>query len=88
MNEDKIKLLMGLFGAKDIDELKARCPINLNNGLYNFMDNEEFIEMIIMIDTLDDERIFRELKERKIERESFISDEEMKLYIESLKGDE
>ena len=88
MNEDKIKLLMGLFGAKDMDELKARCPINLNNSLYNFMDNEEFIEMVITIDTLDDERIFREVKERNIEKELFISDEEMVLYIESLKGDE
>lgn len=88
MNENKIKLLMGLFGAKDIDELKARCPINLNNSLYNFMDNEDFIEMVIMIDAFDDERIFRDLKERKIERESFINHEEMMMYIESLKGDE
>lgn len=88
MNENKIKLLMGLFGAKDIDELKARCPINLNNSLYNFMDNEDFIEMVIMIDAFDDERIFRDLKERKIERESFINYEEMMMYIESLKGDE
>lgn len=85
MKEDKIKLLMGLFGAKDMDELKARCPINLNNSLYNFMDNEEFIEMVIMIDELDDEIIFRELKERKIE--SFVNHEEMMIYIESLKGD-
>ena len=88
MSEEKINLLMGLFGANDIDELKARCPININNWLYNNMDDEEFIEMVILIDELDDERIFRELKERKIERESFINHEEMMIYIESLKGDE
>jgi hypothetical protein len=64
MNEEKINLLMGLFGANDIDELKDRCSININNWLYNNMDNEEFIEMVILIDKLDDERIFRELKER------------------------
>jgi hypothetical protein len=28
------------------------------------MDNDEFIDMVIMIDEFDDERIFRELKER------------------------
>lgn len=88
MNEEKINLLMGLFGANDMDELKARCPININNWLYNNMDNEEFIEMVILIDKLDDERIFRELKERKIESESFINHEEMMMYIESLKEDE
>jgi len=64
MNEEKIKLLMSLFGANNIDELKARCPININNWLYNNMDNEEFIEMVVLIDEFDDERIFRELKER------------------------
>jgi hypothetical protein len=64
MNEEKIKLLMGLFGVNNIDELKARCPININNWLYNNMDNEEFIEMVVLIDEFDNERIFRELKER------------------------
>ena len=88
MNEEKINLLMGLFGANDMDELKARCPININNWLYNNMDNEEFIEMVIMINAFDDERIFRDLKERKIEKETIINYEEMMTYIESLKGDE
>ena len=64
MNEEKIKLLMGLFGTNNIDELKVRCPININNWLYNNMDNEEFMEMVVLIDKFDDERIFRELKER------------------------
>ena len=64
MSEEKIKLLMDLFGANNIDELKARCPININNWLYNNMDNEEFVEMVVLIDEFDDERIFRELKER------------------------
>lgn len=64
MNEEKINLLMELFKANDIDELKARCPININNWLYNNMDNKEFIEMVILIDKLEDEMIFRELKER------------------------
>ena len=64
MCEEKIKLLMGLFGVNDLEELSARCPININNSLYNFMDNEEFINMAILIDRFDDERIYRELKER------------------------
>lgn len=64
MCKEKIELLMGLFGAKTLTELEARCPINLNNNLYNFMDNEEFIEMVILIDRFDDERIYRELKNR------------------------
>lgn len=64
MCKEKIELLMGLFGAKTLIELEARCPINLNNSLYNFMDNEEFIEMVVLIDKFDDERIYRELKNR------------------------
>ena len=64
MCEEKIKLLMGLFGANNLEELSARCPMNINNSLYNFMDNEEFINMAILIDRFDDERIYRELKER------------------------
>lgn len=64
MSDEKIKLLMGLFGASNLDELEARCPLNIHNWLYNGMDNDEFIDMVIMIDEFDDERIFRELKER------------------------
>lgn len=64
MSDEKIKLLMGLFGANDLEELEARCPLNIHNWLYNGMDNDEFIDMVIMIDEFDDERIFRELKER------------------------
>ena len=64
MCEEKIKLLMGLFWVNYLEELSARCPININKSLYNFMDNEEFINMAILIDRFDDERIYRELKER------------------------
>lgn len=64
MSEEKIQLLMELFDAKDLDMLKARCPIDLNNWLYNLMDNDDFIDMVKMIDKFDDERIYRELKKR------------------------
>ena len=64
MSEEKIQLLMELFDAKDLDMLKAGCPIDLNNWLYNLMDNDDFIDMVKMIDKFDDERIYRELKKR------------------------
>lgn len=64
MSEEKIKLLMGLFGTKNLGELEARCPLNIHNWLYNTMDNEEFVYMIMALDKLDDEIRFKELKER------------------------
>ena len=64
MSDEKIKLLMRLFRANDLEELEARCPLNIHNWLYNGMDNEEFIDMVIMIDEIDDERIYKELKDR------------------------
>ena len=62
MNEEKLQLLMELFEAEDLGMLKVRCPINLNNWLYNLMDNDDFIDMVKMIDRFEDERKFRELK--------------------------
>ena len=50
MSDEKIKLLMGLFGVNNLEELEARCPLNIHNWLYNGMSNDEFIDMVIMID--------------------------------------
>ena len=68
MGEEKIKLLMELFKAEDLDELKARCPVNIENWFYNQMDDEEFIEMVKMMDRIDDEAIYDIIVDRELDK--------------------
>ena len=46
MDYDKVNLLMEIFNVYDSEVLKNISPISLENWLYNFMDNDDFVDMV------------------------------------------
>ena len=53
MNEGKIKLLMELFQVNNLDDLRSICPVNMDNWFYKQMEDNEFIEMVKIIDKIN-----------------------------------
>lgn len=61
---DRLKYLMDRYNTNDIEILNCRVPFNYEDSKYDSLSDEEYIAMIDKIEELEDEDIYRLLKDR------------------------
>ena len=91
METMKLVLLMKLFEAESIDQLKSRCPIDISSDEYNHMTDYEFIEMVKEADQYDDYMIEKTIKsfiEEDVEQYPVFNLEDIKNMINKLKKED
>ena len=66
MNQDKLQLLMEYYECTDIDTLRCRSVINVDTDIYNDLDINTFIRMLIKADLYDDMTIIKSLYDKGV----------------------
>lgn len=66
MSQDKLQLLMEYYECTNIDTLRCRSVINVDTDIYNDLDNDTFMRMIIKADLYDDMSIIKSLYDKGV----------------------
>lgn len=66
LSQDKLQLLMEYYECTNIDTLRCRSVINVDTDIYNDLDNDIFMRMIIKADLYDDIAIIKSLYDKGV----------------------
>lgn len=63
---DRLKYLMDRYETDDLEILDCRVPFNYRDEKYESLSDEEYISMIDRIEEIEDEDVYKVLKERGV----------------------
>lgn len=68
LSQDKLQILMEYYECTNIDTLRCRSVINVDTDIYNDLDNDTFMRMIIKsdFDLYDDMAILKSLYDKGV----------------------